>query len=116
MSLLYPVLVWLMEMRAQMADNTNIITSDDSGFQEQLDKLELPTASMELVLRIVLALAIVAAAAALVLLFRWQVQPLPPGPGRRFGAGAGQPQVLCRAYPAAVPGISAHVPGQGAGV
>ncbi len=71
MSLLYPVLVWLMEMRAQMADNTNIITSDDSGFQEQLDKLELPTASMELVLRIVLALAIVAAAAALVLLFRW---------------------------------------------
>lgn len=93
MSLLYPVLVWLMQMRKEMADNSNIIVSDDSGFQEQLDKMNLPTASMELILRIVLALAILAAVAALVLLFRWLSQRHSDGAGRsspfRRDLGAG---------------------------
>lgn len=71
MSLLYPLLVWLMQKRHEMADNPDIITADNSGFQEQLDQLNLPTFSMELVLRIVLALVILGVAVALVLLFRW---------------------------------------------
>lgn len=77
MSLLYPLIVRLLQRRGEMEENPNIEAAGDGAFQEQLEKLDLPTVSLELVLRIVLALAILAAAAALVLLFRWMARRHP---------------------------------------
>lgn len=104
MSLLYPFLVWLMQQRQRMTADTVEAGSENKGFQEQLEKLDLPVVSQELVFRIILALVILAAIAALIRLFRWMSQRHTEGGGRPVGfrrdlsGGLERERVSARSY------------------